>query len=95
MENNFYVGIVHHGKRIFDGKNFFRDAYNEKLVLYNLDNGVYLDLLGGICYSTDNTSRDYVLEDSLILTDIDDYKTNYRYLLSEYKEGNLTRMKKI
>lgn len=95
MENNFYVGIVYHSKRFLDGKIIFRNEYKEKLVLYNVNNNVYVDLLSGICYSTDDTARDYVLEDSLILTNIDDYKTNYRYLLSRYNEGSLTRKKKM
>lgn len=94
MENNFYVGLVHHSKRLFDGKKFFRDEYNEKLVLYNIHDSVYLDLINGICYNTDSSAKDYVLEDSLIITNIDDYKINYRYLLSKYKEGSFSRKKK-
>ena len=37
--------------KIFDGRRFFRDEYNEKVVLYNIKDNVYLDLINGICYS--------------------------------------------
>lgn len=88
MENNFYVGIVHHCKKLF------KDEYNEKLVLYDIGNNLYLDLINGICYGTDINDKDYVLGDSLIVTDIDDYKINYKYLLSKYREDTLIKMKK-
>lgn len=94
MENKFYVGIVHHGKKFFTDRKFFRDEYNEKIVLYKVNEFLYLDLLSGICYSTNINNREYILDESLVETNIDDYKVDYRYLLSRYEESTLTRKKK-
>ena len=88
MENNFYVGVVYHGKRIF------KNEYREKLVLYSENSFVFLDLLNGITYGIDGSGKDYVLKDSIISTDINEYKIDYKYLLSRYKCGVLTRKRK-
>ena len=95
MENSFYIGIVHHSIKFFDGKNFFRSEYNESLVLYHLGGSNYLDLVTGNFYNTDSNAKDYVFEDSLVITDVGDYKINYMYLLERYKEDIAVKKKKI
>lgn len=94
MENNFYVGIVRHGKKFFSDGKILRNGFDEKLVLYKVNDTLYLDLINGVCYGTDINNREYVLNESLVLTNIDDYKVDYRYLLSRYDESALTRKKK-
>ena len=89
MENNFYVGIVYHNKRIFKGE------YKEKMVLYSEDGLSYLDLINGIVYNSDINDKDYVLKDSLIPTDIKEYKIDYMYLLSKYKKGCFVKKKNL
>lgn len=78
MENNFYVGIVHHNKM------FSKDSYNEKLVLYSNDNHNYLDLINDIEYTTDKKNKDYVLEETLEKVNISDFREDYNYLLSRH-----------
>ena len=89
MENNFYVGVVHYGKRPF------KQEYSERLVLYSDDNVKYLDLMGNIWYTTDCSNRDYVDSSSLIPTDVSQYREDYIYLLSKCRENKLMRKKKL
>ena len=89
MANNFYVGVVYHGKR------FFKHAYSEKVVLYSENNTDYLDLINNIWYSTNNFDKDYVDFDSLISTDVSLYKEDYLYLLSKYKNRSMTKKRKL
>ena len=79
MENNFYVGIVHHEKGLIS------DGYNEKVVLYSDNNIYYIDLLKQKTYSTNREEKEYVLEDTLISTDVNDFNINYMYLLNKYR----------
>lgn len=89
MENNFYVGVVHHSKKLFKAE------YSEKVVLYSEDSVNYLDLKCGVWYTTDKNDKDYVESDSVIPTDISLYREDYGYMLSRYKECGITRIKKI
>lgn len=89
MANNFYVGVVYHGKRLF------KQAYSEKIVLYSENNIDYLDLINNIWYSIDNFVKDYVDIASLISTDVSIYKEDYLYLLSKYKSKSLTKKKRL
>lgn len=91
MENNFFVGIVNHSKKIR------RDSYKEKTVLYKEDTSVYVDLVKNTSYTTDSREKDYVEEETLIPTDITDYKIDYEYLLLRYNSGNnnVKKRKKI
>jgi len=89
MENNFYVGVVFHGKRAF------KNEYSEKLVLYSEDNYNYLDLINNLYYSIDTNNRDYVIEESLVPTDVSEYREDYLYMLSRCKENGLSRKKII
>ena len=84
MVNNFYVGEVYH-KRKFMKFNF---GYREKLVLYTEDDILYLDLLGDKAYTCDTRNKNYVIRDSLIPTDVSDYKIDYMYLLNN---GNIKK----
>lgn len=88
MENKFYVGEVYHSKRY--NKNF----KVEKTVLYSNDNIIYIDLLNEKEYTTNNDDKDYVIKDSLIATDINNFKKDYNYLLYRYTSGNIKRKKK-
>ena len=81
MRNNFYVGEVYHKRKIFK-LNF---DYREKLVLYTEEDIVYWDLLGNKEYTCDKRNKDYVIRESLIPTDISDYKIDYMYLLNNSK----------
>ena len=87
MENNFYVGVVFHGKRPF------KVEYTEKLVLYSDDNFNYLDLINDIYYTIDESNRDYVIKESLVPTDISEYREDYLYMLSRHNENRLSRKK--
>ena len=78
MANNFYVGEVYHKRKILK----FNFDYREKLVLYTEDDIIYLDLLGEKAYTCDRTHNDYVIRESLIPTDVRDYKVDYMYLLN-------------
>ena len=42
MENNFFVGIVNHSKKVR------RDAFCEKMILYKENSSCYVDLLNDI-----------------------------------------------
>ena len=84
MENNFYVGEICYSKR--------KQNFTEKVVLYSCDNVNYLDLISGKWYTTDLSKRDYVIKESIIPTDINEYRENYRYLLSKY--NNKIKVKK-
>lgn len=78
MENNFYVGIVHHNKKVT------KEAYNEKLVLYSTNNYDYLDLINDIEYTTDVSNKDYVKAETLEPVNINDFREDYGYLLSRH-----------
>ena len=88
MENNFFVGIVHHKKRMF------KPEYSEKVVLYKIADKYYIDLVRDIIYSNNCEEKDYVDESSLISTDISIYKEDYQYLLSKHNSGVMIRKKK-
>lgn len=79
MENNFYVGIVFHKKKIF------KSSYSEKIVLYSEDNTYYVDLINNNIYTTNCNEKDFVLPESIFRTDISDYRVDYKYLLNKYK----------
>ena len=87
MEYNFFVGVVCHRKRMS------KELVREKVVLYTSDGTVFVDLINMKEYTTDNSLREYVEEDSLINTDISLYKVNYRYLVSRYYDNINTRGK--
>ena len=77
MENNFYVGNIFHRRRI-------RQISIDCTVLYTEDNYHYLDLISGKWYDIDTRKKDYVIRDSIRTTDIDDYRIDYKHLLSKY-----------
>lgn len=88
MENNFYVGIINHKKKLF------KQSFSEKVVLYSEDNINYLDLISGIWYTVLEDNKDYVDINSIVLTDISLYKEDYIYLLNKHKENKITKKKK-
>ena len=79
MEDNFYVGDIFHSKK--------RNGKIEKAVLYSKDKVVYIDLLNEKEYTTDTNENDYVIEDSLIPTDTNDFNEDYNYFLYRYSNG--------
>ena len=83
---NFYVGDIFHSKK--------RNGKIEKAVLYSKDKVVYIDLLNEKEYTTDTNENDYVIEDSLIPTDTNDFKEDYNYLLYRYSNGMVKSKKK-
>ncbi len=89
MENNFYVGVVHYNRR------YSRHDHTETLVLYSDDNINYLELESGIWYTTDRGNKNYVEKESIIPTDISQYKVDYEYLFFRIKEMKSTRKKII
>ena len=89
MEDNFFVGVVYHGKRVF------KPEYKEKIILYTDDNINFLDLIGNCYYTTDRSNRNYVDENSLIPTDISLYREDYLYLLSKHKQRKNIRKRII
>lgn len=89
MENNFYVGTINHSKRLA------KPAWKEKAILYTEDGLNYIDLITSTTYSLEsNNNHDYVEKNSLVETDVLDYKTDYYYLLSKYKSTPKERSKK-
>lgn len=86
MEDNFYVGDVFHSKK--------RNSKIEKTVLYSKDRVVYIDLLNEREYTIDTNEKDYVIVDSLIPTDTNDFKEDYNYLLYRYSNGMVKSKKK-
>lgn len=88
MKNNFYIGIVCHKKKLI------KSEYNEKLVLYSNDNFNYIDLINGVVYTIDNSNKDYVIEHTLIPTDISEHRIDYIYLLSKYNSNKYVKRKK-
>ena len=74
--------------------NTYLNAEIEKAVLYSKDRVVYIDLLNEKEYTTDTNENDYVIEDSLIPTDTNDFKEDYNYLLYRYSNGMVKRKKK-
>ena len=85
MENNFYVGDIYYSKR---NKNV---GCTEKSVLYSDDNFNYLELISGKWYTTNNDDKNYVIRDSVIPTDINQYRENYRYLLARYSDKTIKK----
>lgn len=88
MENNFYVGIICHFKKIS------KYSWHEKVILYSEDNLKYIDLINFRSYCTEeNIARreDYVVKDSLLPVDITDYNIDYIYLLNKYKQNGITK----
>ena len=85
MENNFYVGVVYHGRRLV------KPEYREKLVLYSDDNINYVDLVNNVYYTSDKDSRDYVEKETLISTNIREYRDDYLYLLNKYKNNSVVK----
>mgnify|MGYP000055582507 FL=1 len=82
MENNFFVGnVVHKNKK---GNNL----YNEKIVLYTCDNVYFIDLLTDNTYTTNSENRDYVVYDSLVPTNSEEFRIDYDYLLIKHNDGN-------
>ena len=55
---------------------------------------MYIDLLNEREYTTDTNEKDYVIEDSLIPTDTNDFKEDYNYLLYRYSNGMVKSKKK-
>lgn len=89
MVNNFYVGIIHYGKK------FLKAEYSEKVVLYTEDKINFLDLRNNTWYTTNTNEKNYVDIDSVILTDVSLYREDYLYMLSKYKNGSLSKKRKI
>ena len=87
MENNFYVGIICHGRKVF------KSEYNEKKVLYSEDNFNYLDLMCGMWYTTDINNRDYVDASSIMKTDISEHREDYLHMLYKYRDNILVKTK--
>lgn len=89
MENNFYVGNVIHKRK------FLRFKYSkpEKIVLYTEDNYNYIDLVGERNYTTNQKNKDYVMESSLIPTDVSEHKIDYLYLLDKNKAKTKQKVK--
>jgi len=87
MENNFFVGVVFHGRKSF------KVEYTEKLVLYSDDNFNYLDLINDVYYTTDENNKDYVIKESLVPTDILEYREDYLYMLSRHNDSRVSRRK--
>ena len=71
-----------------------KEIVKQKAVLYSKDRVVYIDLLNEKEYTTDTNENDYVIEDSLIPTDTNDFKEDYNYLLYRYSNGMVKRKKK-
>ena len=89
MENNFYVGDIFHSKK------YTKSSRVEKTILYSEDSLIYIDLLNQKEYTTDNNNRDYVIKESLINTDVREYKTDYNYLLMKYKSTSKRKERKL
>lgn len=86
MENNFYTGTIFHKKKRF------KNEYSEKAVLYKKDNTNYLDLIKDKIYTIDSSSSSYIIKDSLTKVNINDFKTDYLYLLNRH--NNIRKRKK-
>ena len=73
MENNFFVGnVVHKNKK---GNN-----------LYSEKNVYFIDLLTDNTYTTNSENRDYVVYDSLVPTNSEEFRIDYDYLLIKHNE---------
>ena len=86
MKNNFFVGNIYHRRKI-------KFSYIEQVVLFSENYYYYLDLVSGKWYTTDTKNRNYVIKDSLVPTDINEYKIDYLYLLNKDKQKTKTRRK--
>ncbi len=80
MENKFYVGDIYHKRRLI------KPSYYEKTVLYTEDEKIFLDLLKEKCYTANENEKDFIIISSLVPTNINDYRTDYLYLLEKNKE---------
>lgn len=89
MENNFFVGVVYHSKRAF------RTEYKEKLILYSDNYQEFVDLVTCQVYTLDESKKDYVLKETLIPTDVSEYRDDYLYLLFKYKDGIMNKKRKL
>ncbi len=78
MKNNFYVGQIFH-------RRFIKPCYIEKSLLYTSDEYNYFDLVREKWYTTNTSEKDYVIKDSLVATDINEYNNNYQYLYKKNK----------
>ena len=78
MENNYYVGTVYHQRSLGRSK-------REETVLYSDDYVLFYDLINESCYTTDYNKRDFVIKDSIIPTNVDEYRVDYPYLVSRKK----------
>ena len=78
MKNNFYVGQIFHSW-------FIKPCYIEKSLLYTSDEYNYFDLVREKWYTTNTSEKDYVIKDSLVATDINEYNNNYQYLYKKNK----------
>ena len=89
MENNFYVGVDYHRKKLL------KQEYNEKLVLYSDDGYNYIDLLNNNLYTINENELEYVIKETLIPTNPLDYKEDYMYLLTRYKTKTVSKKRKL
>lgn len=89
MENNFYVGIVCHSRR------GFKPFYKEKVVLYSENYIEFIELFSEKIYTLDESRKDYVERETLIPTNVSEYRENYPYLLSKYKSRTNIRKKSL
>ena len=86
MENNFFVGnVVHKNKK---GNNL----YSEKIVLYTCDNVYFIDLLTDNTYTTNSENRDYVVYDSLVPTNSEEFRIDYDICLLNIMKLKIKRL---
>ena len=71
-------------KSIFH-RRFIKPCYIEKSLLYTSDEYNYFDLVREKWYTTNTSEKDYVIKDSLVATDINEYNNNYQYLYKKNK----------
>lgn len=90
MENNIYVGTIFHRRKI-------KNCYTEKVILYTDDGYNFLDLDHIRWYNTNITNKDYLIKDSLVPTEIEDFRNDYRYIIGKIlaDEKRLKEKKKI
>ena len=86
IENNWYVGSVFHRKKL-------GWSYIEQEVLYSEDCYYFFDLLSEKWYSTSTDNKDYVIRETIVPTDIRDYKIDYQFLLEKNKPKIRSRIK--
>ena len=68
---------------------FFFSSINFKFCLFDelfsFDEYNYFDLVREKWYTTNTSEKDYVIKDSLVATDINEYNNNYQYLYKKNK----------